>query len=167
LNLGSSGFRAIQRFFKSNPEAHESVNASLLGWIVQERGVRGETNADARDELTALWLCRTVHFTDEELSMKQLTLTQARAKLGKLLVEVEKRKRPIAITQGSKIKAVLVSAEWYSRVTEESAHYWRATKQSPLELRGSMTLIGDINQALQEIRKEREKSLEGVVARIK
>jgi len=90
--------------------------------------------------------------------MKQLSLTQAQAKLGKLIVEVEKRKRPIAITQGSKIKAVLVSAGWYSRVTEESAHYRRATKQSPLELRGSMTLIGDINQDSKKLGKK-EKNL--------
>ena len=99
--------------------------------------------------------------------MKQLSLTQARAKLSTLVAEVDKGKGPIAITQGSKIKAVLVSAEWHSRVNEELAHYRRATKQSPLKLRGSVTLIGDINQALQEIRKEREKSLEGVVSRIK
>jgi prevent-host-death family protein len=98
--------------------------------------------------------------------MKQLSLTHAQAKLGKLVVEVEKRKRPIAITQGSKIKAVLVSAEWHSRVEEELAHYRRAAKQSPLKLRGSMTLTGDINQALKEVRKEREKSLEGIVSRL-
>ena len=104
---------------------------------------------------------------DEELPMKQLSLTQVRAKLGKLVVEVEKGKRPIAITQGSKIKAVLVSAEWYSRVNEELANYRRAMKESRSKLRGSMTLIGDINQALKEIRKERENSLEGIVARLK
>jgi prevent-host-death family protein len=98
--------------------------------------------------------------------MKQLSLTHAQAKLGKLVVEVEKRKRPIAITQGSKIKAVLVSAERHSRVEEELAHYRRAAKQSPLKLRGSMTLTGDINQALKEVRKEREKSLEGIVSRL-
>jgi prevent-host-death family protein len=99
--------------------------------------------------------------------MKQLSLTHAQAKLGKLVVEVEKRKRPIAITQGSKIKAVLVSAEWYSRVNEELAHYRRTVKESRFKLRGSMTLIGDINQALKEVRKEREKSLEGIVSRLR
>jgi len=99
--------------------------------------------------------------------MKQLSLTHVRAKLRKLVVEVEKGKRPIAITQGSKIKAVLVSAEWYSRVKEELVHYRRTVKESRFKLRGSMTLIGDINQALKEIRKEREKSLEGVISRLK
>ena len=99
--------------------------------------------------------------------MKQLSLTQVRAKLGKVLVEVEKGTRPIAITQGSKIKAVLISAEWYSRVKEELAHYRRAVKESRFKLRGNMTLIGDINQALKEIRKEKEKSLEELVSRLK
>ena len=99
--------------------------------------------------------------------MKQLSLTQVRAKLGKVVVEVEKGKHPIAITQGSKIKAVLVSAEWHSRVEEELAHYRRAAKQSPLKLRGSMMLIGNINQALTEIRKERDKSFERLISGLK
>jgi prevent-host-death family protein len=96
--------------------------------------------------------------------MKQLSLTQIRAKLGKLVAEVEKRKHPIAITQASKIKAVLVSAEWYKRAEEKLARDRGTAKHSPSKLRGSMTLIGDINQALKEIRKEREKSLQGVVS---
>jgi prevent-host-death family protein len=99
--------------------------------------------------------------------MKQLSLTQVRAKLGKLVVEVEKGKPSIAITQGSKIKAVLVSAEWYSRVKEELAPYRRTVKESRFKLRGSMTLIGDINQALKEVGNERKKSLEGVVTRLR
>ena len=99
--------------------------------------------------------------------MKQLSLTQARAKLSTLVAEVDKGEGPIAITQGSKIKAVLVSAEWHSRVNEELAHYRRTVKESRFKLRGSMTLIGDINQALKEVRKEREKSLEGIVSRLR
>jgi len=64
--------------------------------------------------------------------MKQLSLTQAQAKLGKLIVEVVKRKRPIAITQGSKIKAVLVSVE----CTAGWKKSWRITG----ELRSSVRL---------------------------
>jgi prevent-host-death family protein len=77
--------------------------------------------------------------------MKQLSLTEARAKLSALVAEVDKGKGPIAIAQRSKIKAVLVDAEWHSRVEEELAHYRRATKQTPPKLRGSMALIGDID----------------------
>jgi len=99
--------------------------------------------------------------------MKQLSLTQARAKLSTLVAEVDKGRGPVAIAQRSKVKAVLVDAEWHSRVEEELAHYRRAAKQSPLKLRGSMTLIGNVNQALTEIRKEREKSFERLISGLK
>lgn len=99
--------------------------------------------------------------------MKQLSLTQARAKLSTLVAEVDKGRGPVAIAQRSKVKAVLVDAEWYSRVEEELAHYRRAAKLSPLKLRGSMTLIGNVNQALTEIRKERDKSFERLISGLK
>jgi prevent-host-death family protein len=51
--------------------------------------------------------------------MKQLSLTEARAKLSTLVAEVDKGKGPIAIAQRSKIKAVLVDAEWHTRVESE------------------------------------------------
>ena len=99
--------------------------------------------------------------------MKQLSLTQARAKLSTLITDVDKGKGPVAIAQRSKVKAVLVDAEWHSRVEEELAHYRRAARQSPLKLRGSMTVIGDINQALMEIRKEREESFDRLISGLK
>jgi PHD/YefM family antitoxin component YafN of YafNO toxin-antitoxin module len=83
------------------------------------------------------------------------------------VAEVDNGKGPVAIAQRSKVKAVLVDAEWHSRVEEELAHYRRAAKQSPLKLRGSMTLTGDINQALTEIRKERDKSFERLISGLK
>jgi PHD/YefM family antitoxin component YafN of YafNO toxin-antitoxin module len=75
--------------------------------------------------------------------MKDVSLTQARAKLSTLVSELDKGKGPVAIAQRSKVKAVLVvrngTAGWRKswRITE------RAAKQSPLKLRGSMTLIGN------------------------
>jgi prevent-host-death family protein len=99
--------------------------------------------------------------------MKQLSLTQARAKLSELVAQVDSGKGPVAIAQRSKIKVVLVNAEWHSRVEEELAYYRRAAKQSPLKLRGSMALTGDIDQAITEIRKEREKSLERLISGFK
>ena len=99
--------------------------------------------------------------------MKQLSLTQARAKLSTLIADVDKGKGPVAIAQRSKVKAVLVDAEWHSRVEEELARYRRAARQSPLKLRGSMTVFGDINQALMEIRKEREESFDRLISGLK
>ena len=84
--------------------------------------------------------------------MKQLSLTQARARLSTLLAEVDRGKGPVAIAQRSKVKAVLVDAEWHTRVEEELAHYRKAAKQTPLKLRRSMKLLGNVDQALIKIR---------------
>lgn len=99
--------------------------------------------------------------------MKQLSLTEARAKLSTLVAEVDKGKGPIAIAQRSKVKAVLVDPEWHGRVEEELAHYRRLVKNSPLKLQGSMTLTGNLDEALTELKKEREQSLERLIAGLK
>jgi prevent-host-death family protein len=99
--------------------------------------------------------------------MKQLSLTEARAKLSTLVTEVDKGRGPIAIAQRSKVKAVLVDPEWHGRVEEELANYRKLVKQSPLKLQGSMTLTGDLDEALAEVKKEREKSLERLIAGLK
>jgi prevent-host-death family protein len=99
--------------------------------------------------------------------MKQLSLTEARATLSTLVAEVDKGKGPIAIVQRSKVKAVLVDPEWHGRVEEELANYRKLVKQSPLKLQGSMTLTGDLDEALAEIKKEREQSLERLIAGLK
>ena len=99
--------------------------------------------------------------------MKLLSLTEARAQLSTLVAEVDKGKGPIAIAQRSKVKAVLVDPEWHGRVEEELAHYRRLASQSPLKLRGSMTLAGDLDEALNELKKEREQSLERLIAGLK
>ena len=99
--------------------------------------------------------------------MKQLSLSQARAKLSSLVADVDKGKGPIAISQRSKVKAVLVDAEWHSRVEEELAHYRRAVKQAPLKLRGTMKLVGDLDEALMELKQEREESISRLISGLK
>ena len=99
--------------------------------------------------------------------MKQLSLTEARAKLSSLVAEVDKGKGPIAIAQRSKVKALLVNPEWHGRVEEELAHYRSRSRQSPLKLRGSMSLTGDLDKALQDLKEEREQSLQTVIASLK
>ncbi len=99
--------------------------------------------------------------------MKQLSLTEARAKLSTLVAEVDNGKGPIAIAQRSKVKAVLVDPQWHGRVEEELADYRRLVKQSPLKLQGSMTLSGDLDRALAELKKERQQSLERLIAGLK
>ena len=62
--------------------------------------------------------------------MKQLSLTEARAKLSSLVAEVDKGNGPIAISQRSKVKAVLVDPEWHGRVEEELANYRRPSSNN-------------------------------------
>jgi PHD/YefM family antitoxin component YafN of YafNO toxin-antitoxin module len=94
--------------------------------------------------------------------MKQLSATEARAKLSTLVAEVDKGKGAIAIAQRSKVKALLVDPEWHGRVEEELTRYRSRSRQSHLKLRGSMALTGDLEEALQDLRKEREPSLESL-----
>jgi prevent-host-death family protein len=99
--------------------------------------------------------------------MKQLSLSQARAKLSTLVAAVDKGKGPVAIAQRSRVKAILVDPDWHGRVEEELAHYRRTARQTPFKLKGSMKLAGDLDQALKELRQEREKSFEKLVAGLK
>lgn len=99
--------------------------------------------------------------------MKQLSLTEARAKLSTLVAEVDKGKGPIAIAQRSKIKAMLVDPEWHGRVEEELAHYRSIARQSPLKLRGSMTLTRDLPEALNALKEERAQSFERLISGLK
>lgn len=99
--------------------------------------------------------------------MKQLSLTEARAKLSTLVAEVDKGRGPIAIAQRSRVKAVLVDPQWHGRVEEELAHYRRLAKPAPLQLHGSMKLTGDIDEALTVLKLEREQSFERLIAGLK
>lgn len=96
--------------------------------------------------------------------MRQLSLTEARARLSTLVAEVDKGKGPVAISQRSKVKAVLVDPEWHSRVEEELAHYRRSARQSRLKLRGSIKIIDDVDRALAVLRSERDESFERLVS---
>ncbi len=99
--------------------------------------------------------------------MKQLSLTEARAQLSTLVAEVDKGQGPIAIAQRSKVRAVLVDPDWHGRVVEELAHYRKLVKPPPLKLQGSMTLAGDLDEALAEIKKERERSFDRLITGLK
>lgn len=99
--------------------------------------------------------------------MKQLSLSEARAKLSTLVAEVDKGKGPVAIAQRSKVKAILVDPEWHGRVEEELAQYRKLAKRAPLKLAGSMRLTGDLDEALNELKREREQSLERLIASLK
>ena len=99
--------------------------------------------------------------------MKQLPLSEARAKLSTLVDEVHKGKGPVAITQRSKVKAVLVDARWHEKVGEELGFYRKTLRSKPFKLEGTMELIGDVDQGLEELKREREESFQRLVEQLK
>lgn len=90
--------------------------------------------------------------------MKHLSLSEARAKLSTLVEDVHKGKGPVAITQRSKVKAVLVDANWHGKVDEELRFYRNSLRTKPFKLGGTMVLTGDVDRALEELKQEREAS---------
>jgi prevent-host-death family protein len=74
--------------------------------------------------LTAADLYCAAKRTDKEArSNEAFVFDGGPARLSLWVSDVEKGKGPVAISQRSKIKAVLVNAQWYRRVEEELAHY--------------------------------------------
>ena len=99
--------------------------------------------------------------------MRQFSLSDARAQLSTLVDEVHRGKGPVAITQRSKVKAVLVDANWHGKV-EEELHFYRQTLiPKPFKLPGTMQLTGDVDRALEELKRERETSFERTVESLK
>ena len=68
------------------------------------------------NRLTAIHRSCTFNCTVRGVAVKQLSLSEARAKLSSLVAEVAKGNGPIAIAQRSKVKALLVNPEWHGRV---------------------------------------------------
>ena len=86
--------------------------------------------------------------------MRQLSLSQARADLSNLVDEVYKGKGPIAISQRSKLKAILVQAQWYVKVEEQLSSYRQGLRTKPFRLGGTMEVTGQVELALEELRRE-------------
>jgi prevent-host-death family protein len=99
--------------------------------------------------------------------MKHLSLSAARAKLSALVDEVHRGKGPVAITQRSTVKAVLVDANWHGRVEEELDFYRKKQRSKPFKLKGTIKLTGDIDQGLEELKREREASFQRLVEQLK
>jgi len=67
----------------------------------------------------------------------------------------------------SAVKAVLVDANWHDRVEEELSSYRGSARSKLFKLGESMELTGDLEQALEELKREREASLETCIERSK
>jgi prevent-host-death family protein len=84
-----------------------------------------------------------------------------------LVDEVHRGKGPVAITQRSKVKAVLVDANWHGKVEEELRFYRQTPKDTSFKLPGTLKLTGEVDRALVELKREREASFERTVESLK
>jgi len=86
---------------------------------------------------------------------KVVSLVEARASLSRLAQEVAKGKGAVAITQRSKLAAVLVNAEQYEKDMAELAHYRRQQqKKRSLSLKGLIRITGDMEKASRQLTEE-------------
>ena len=68
--------------------------------------------------------------------------------------EVYKGRGPIAISQRSKLKAILVEAQWYLKVEEQLSSYRQGLGTKPFRLGGTMEVTGQLDLALEDLRRE-------------
>jgi len=86
---------------------------------------------------------------------KLVSLVEARASLSRLAQEVAKGGGPIAITQRSKLAAVLVNAERYEKDMAELAQYRRQQRKArPRSFSGLMEIVGDLEEGSRQLAEE-------------
>ncbi|HEV8718418.1 MAG TPA: type II toxin-antitoxin system Phd/YefM family antitoxin [Candidatus Binatia bacterium] len=86
---------------------------------------------------------------------KVVSLAEARASLSRLTQEVAKGRGVIAITQRSKLAAVLVNAEQYEEDMEELAHYRRQRRKVKIRsFSNLMEIVGDLEEGSRRLAEE-------------
>jgi prevent-host-death family protein len=86
---------------------------------------------------------------------KLINLVEARASLSRLTKEVAKGGGPIAITQRSKLTAVLVNAEQYEEDMKELEHYrCQGRKKSRPSFSTLMEIVGDLEEGSRQLAEE-------------
>lgn len=86
---------------------------------------------------------------------KWINLVEARASLSRLTREVAKGEGPIAITQRSKLAAVLVNADRYEEDMRELEHYRRQRRKIPRpSFSNLMEITGDLEEGSRQLAEE-------------
>lgn len=84
-----------------------------------------------------------------------VSLVEARASLSRLTQKVAKSGKAIAITQRSKLAAVLVNAERYEYDMAELEHYRRQRRKNrPRSFKGMIEITGDLEEGSRQLADE-------------
>lgn len=86
---------------------------------------------------------------------KLVSLVEARASLSRLAQEVARGGGPVAITQRSKLAAVLVNAERYETDMAELAQHRRQQRKArPRSFSGLIKIVGDLEEGSRQLAEE-------------
>ena len=86
---------------------------------------------------------------------KVVSLVEARASLSRLAQEVARGKGAVAITQRSKLAAVLVNAEQYEKDMAELEHYRRQRRKTKdRSFSGLIKIVGDLEEGSRRLTEE-------------
>lgn len=86
---------------------------------------------------------------------KVISLVEARASLSRLAQEVARGGGPVAITQRSKLAAVLLNAERYEKDMAELAQYRRQQRKArPRSFSGLIEIVGDLEEGSRQLAEE-------------
>lgn len=90
---------------------------------------------------------------------KVLSFVEARANLSELVDQVSERGQTYIIAKRQKPVAVIVGVEKYKAMSNAGRHLRSRKEKRILKLKGTATAGGDIDRAIEELRKSRIESL--------
>lgn len=89
------------------------------------------------------------------LKAKTLTLAQARSKLGEIIDRVSKHGETYVVTKRKEASAVIIGVDPYLQLLGTSKYFKTVRGKRIMKIGGIATAVGDIDQAIRELRKSR------------
>jgi len=86
---------------------------------------------------------------------KHLTIAQARSKLGEIIDRVSNHDRAYVVTKGGKPRAIILGIDRYLQMKGTAKYFKTIRGKRVMNIGGIATAVGDIDQAIRELRKSR------------
>jgi prevent-host-death family protein len=100
------------------------------------------------------------------LGTETIGKTQARQEFLPMVDDLQKHPRTIEITDRNNPVAVLLSYEYYAALVAQLSKLTQNSFKKQVDLRGSVTIVGDLEAASKEIAEEFAKSIERSSAKL-
>jgi len=86
---------------------------------------------------------------------KTLTIAQVRSTLGEVIDRVSKRDQAYIVTKGGKPRAIIIGIDQYLQIIGASKYFKTIRGKRVMNIGGIATAVGDIDQAIRDLRKSR------------